>query len=301
MKHLTVCLFLSLVVFSCTSKVKNEYNNGEIVGLSEQDSTSFNQAYRDSLRNYEVFYQLKITEEELAEIIKNNKFDDIRKDTTISDRIPSITPLPFGPKISAMDDFYNGNYNNGYFYLDLIGKDLQTDTPKYTPTYLLPPIKQFKHIGEFIYSTPNCRYNIPMDSLLKFRTYKKRLPDMGRFQVYYMCNDLTKHSIPDFPSAYKKYCIDIDDSYDSYYTSYGYLILYNQEQLEATILFIYYDYFIESPTRMIFYIDKDYNIFINTISYSEGEDKVDVFLACEKINISDNGEIKYENIISINR
>lgn len=222
-----------------------------------------------------------------------NRLDNgamIETDTTIiSNESSGITALPFGPRIKDINDLCKGSM----FYYDLIGEEYSfKDTPspqKYTDTYKLPPIEKYIYtIVDTLYERSSCEGNILVDSLISIDSYKIRLPDLGRFEIYYMSNDA--EVFDDFSEKYKSFCENF------FYQFYGVLILYEKETKIARLLPIFYETSKESWHARYFYITEEYKILLCNRNASEG-DPVDITVGpAYEIIIQDDGKFLIKNI-----
>ncbi|MBX2984904.1 MAG: hypothetical protein KF882_02905 [Bacteroidia bacterium] len=183
------------------------------------------------------------------------------EDTTLSDEEPKITPLPFGPSIKNIDDLC---LQNKLFYYKIIetAAYMNDCEPRYTKTYLFPPvdflnitkINENEYYDECYYIN---RLLSPHDinKVSRLAKYKVRLPDFGKFQVFYMSNE--HYLFQDFMEGCQK-------------PKYGIIILYDKEERKANLLTIFNEesFGAEGTYQRFFYIDKDYTIHICNIKES---------------------------------
>jgi hypothetical protein len=193
---------------------------------------------------------------------KAHKYGEMQN--SITNGAPEITALPFGPK--GWPDKIVADSN---FYFDLIGQNLWDDYDQRVDAklYQLPPVNSIKYI-QLQHDLDNYLCNgKPVDSVLKLTKYRHRLPDAGKYKIYYMCNSGNVDF--DYPPDFIKYCIKF------IYQKYGYLILYEPKTRHAVVINIYHFYYVDSVHERTFYIDKNYNIHILDQSWTDGDEGSD--------------------------
>ena len=144
-------------------------------------------------------------------------------------------------------------------------------------------IKLQVDLGDYL-----CDNGKPVDSVIKLTKYRCKLPDAGRYEVYYMCNSGNEHF--DYPPDFIKHCIKFS------YLRYGYLILYEPKTRQAVVINIYNWYYVDSVHERTFYIDKNYNIHIIDRGWTDDDEgekaAVPGFERKRVIHLMGNGEIK---------
>lgn len=163
-------------------------------------------------------------------------------------------------------------------------KDVKTYDESFTDALLkdtlsmhkLPEIKSASYVvADKNYGLGLC-YEKPTN--IKLTNYKYRLPDYKGFQIYYMTGDAERTG--ELKAEFGVDCL----------SAYGNLIVYNPKTQKATVLTVYYSFYIDSQQERNFYIDTDYTIYLADASYSEGEDDADFNQgAVYKAIITDNG------------
>lgn len=183
----------------------------------------------------------------------NNSLNSIPEKTALKDTVVNgiqqnsvvITQLPFGIKPANLTDVYTYKTFN--------------DSTTKQPLNNLPIIKATKY---FIADNENpiglC-YEIPENENIKLAKYKYRLPDYKGFKIYYMSGN-SKSST----TLKEEFSVDCD-------TDYGNLIVYNTKSQSASVLTIYYSFYIDSAQQRYFYIDEKFNIYMADEFSTDGD------------------------------
>lgn len=244
-------LFILLVLFfvSCSDNKKLDYASDETITLNDTMFPSKNNI--DTVTKTEVE----------PNNIQYNQTDKSRSEqnTILAEGMPEITQLPFGPK-GWPDQIKNSN-----FYLDLIGKDLDTDLPKYSIIYKLPKINNIQYLKLDGPNRYQCENGQPIDSIIKLTKYRYRLPNINKYESYYMCNSHFDKKW-DFNSEFINNCGEF------VYQEYGYLILYEPRTTFAIVIDIYHVNYIDAVNDRKFYIDKNYTINLIDTGFTDGDE-----------------------------
>lgn len=205
-------------------------------------------------------------------------------DEEIWNREVNITPLPFGPEVSNPIQICSEDH---LFYTNLISKNSVSDTPTLTKSKKLPHIKDYRYVEVDTNRRSNCTYG-DKDTSYIFLDYKVRLPDLGKWQVYYNSGMLSDSST---------YLKNKNVKCSEYlYTNYGHLILYDTSNSFAIVMAIYFEKYIDAYSTRRFFIDEKYNLFICNVGYAEGEEGVDEYISSKyKVKFKPDGSIKYMN------
>jgi hypothetical protein len=269
-KILNILFIILLCLSSCRDKVKSVKEN------------------RDSIKNDSV---VKYTSTRSAKngINKYNRIDD----TTIQTRVPQITPLPFGIKPDEQNFYesqayflklvytYQGYSNEKNFRWHrkvIAGRNI----------YKLPTIKSIEY--QSIRSTVDtdvCKNGRAFGDYLKLTKYRYRLPDIGKYQCFYWC-DQASNDNSDYNFEVQTNC-----EFCFQHDFYGYFILYDPQTLSAKVMTIYFD--TEQDTTQLwrfFLIDTNYNITIFENGQSgEGPDKPETPYRIKLVSILKDGSI----------
>ncbi len=203
------------------------------------------------------------------------------KSTTNDTIIPSITknlipttPLPFGIKPTNLKDV------NTY--------KIFNDNKQ--PLNNLPIIKSTKYFVADSENPIGLCYEIPQNKNIQLTKYQYRLPDYKGFQIYYMSGNSESSTI-----LKEEFSIDCR-------TEYGNLIVYNTKSKTASVLTIYYFFYIDSTQQRYFYIDEKFNIYMADEFSSDGDNGAEnnpekVYLA----NINNQGSFSTKVIFDPNK
>jgi len=269
-------LFIWVLLFaSCSNPIKKD--SGEIGQENTKDSSAKNTIVKDN----------EVDVSDNSDCINYKITDSLQIDTTLSNEIPLITPLPFGPLIDKLMDLKKPTF----FYTDLVGKDYYASNRSLMPTYKLPPIDKVKYLiidKENEISPCSNTKSEKIGDWFKIRKYRYRLPDKGKFQVYYMPSD--ENAYDDFKSSLPEECCGA-----FLCNTYGYLILYDTLKREARLLSIFHSCLGDAVNSRRFYIDKNYNIFLLHQIAVEGNDQADIYYGpYYQVEILDDGELSVE-------
>lgn len=162
----------------------------------------------------------------------------------------NVLSLPMGNKPKDFKDVKT--------YDESVANTLLTDI---SPMHKLPVIKNAEYIiADKNYGLGLC-YEKPTS--IKLTNYKYRLPDYKGFQIYYMTGNAERTG--ELKAEFGVDCL----------SAYGNIIVYNAKMQKATVLTIFYSFYIDSQQQRYFYIDKNYTIYLADASYSEGENGAD--------------------------
>jgi len=191
-----------------------------------------------------------------------------------------ITPLPFGPGMKKKEQLAN---TDAASFIALIGKDMDTQYPVYTPTYILPAAKNILYTAiEPEVDKAICEGQDP-DNLFTTPKYKLRLPDHNGLQVYYMTNDAVNHQ--GNADELREHCSGYAYNY------YGNLVVYNPATKTANTSTIFQSKFSDWPHDRLFFIDKDYTIYIADFTPDDGDEGSPAYHGPSfKVTISGSGQ-----------
>jgi len=196
-------------------------------------------------------------------------------DTLFANGAPEITMLPFGSEKWLKP-------NN--------------KTRSEQKNYRLPFIKSIRYMNLDSLLRYVCTNGEPIDtSVLKIVKYNYRLPNIGKYQVFYTW--VFKGSFGKDPLL-----LFIKNNCNMLYDDFGYLILYNSLTMNAVVINVANDYYIDAVEERDFFIDKNYIIHLIDRSWTDGDEdsqgnQTDGYLGSQKrtIKILKNGEIKVIN------
>lgn len=158
--------------------------------------------------------------------------------------------------------------------------------------YRLPIIKSIRCLNLDSLNGYACTNGEPIDSsVLKITAYNYKFPDVGKYQVFYRW-------IPDGYLEKDPLLLFIKNNCNLEYDNFGYLILYDSITMNAIVINIAYDYYLDSEENRDFYLDKHYTIHLLNRGWTDGEDshgnQTAEYLGAIKrtISILKNGEIK---------
>ncbi len=208
------------------------------------------------------------------DISRNIKFRLITFYTLIWVSINSFsqmtTALPFGPKISKIDQLCKKETG---FYYNIIGQNTGSENFKRSKSYKLPEIKSVVFVKVDTINDDDMdphSNNGGVDTLFKY--YKKKLPNLGKYEIYYDSNiNQTSPNLNSWPVSYEYY---------------GILILYERKLKKATVLPIFYHRYIDALVIRNFYINTNYEIFVCHQMYTDVDDATSGSLF--KIDINQN-------------
>ncbi|HEX8021514.1 hypothetical protein [Mucilaginibacter sp.] len=208
-------------------------------------------------------------------------------------KTPEITPIPFGPKVDLDKLPIAGMFYTGLIYKDvgqIIKEGWTAKTLKNITVYPLPPIKSVKYIQVSSIDTEKCDNGLPRERFLKLNRYRYRLPNIGKYECYYICDYAPASK--EYTANAQKYCQNC-----LFNMFYGYLIIYNPKNYEASVITIFYDTFRDgADLSRHFYIDRNYNIYL--VDFEQEADDGDGTIASPVfvnnkyyVSISSNGKI----------
>lgn len=216
-----------------------------------------------------VFFVLSCGKQKNNEVLQVKPKPKVESDAIIKPVTDiSALSLPLGKKPKDFKDVKT--------YDQYIGNDLLSSK---LPVKKLPGIISTSYMVADNNNGLGLCYEKPVT--IKLMHYKYRLPDYKGFQIYYMCGDEKRAG--ELKTEFGVDCL----------SSYGNLIVYNPKTKYATVLTVYYSFYIDAQQQRCFYIDKDYTIYLADVSYSEGEDGADFTPgAIYKAIITNNGSFK---------
>lgn len=218
-------------------------------------------------------------------VSKTKKTDDSLVDLKNIKDYPEITKLPLGSKNWSKKDLEELG-----FYSNSLRKsiNLHKDSFNKFKDYLLPEIKKYEYIQleQSLGENYLCNNGLPIDSIFKVYKYKYRLPNIGKYESYYMCN--YHPTTKDYSEEFINNCTNF------LFQQSGYLILYDQLTKKAIIINIYQVYYVDSLNYREYYIDQDYNIYITDEQFTDGDEKT--FINKRRISILPNGKVKVEQL-----
>jgi hypothetical protein len=139
--------------------------------------------------------------------------------------------------------------------------------PKAIPAkrlFHLPPIKSVVYNNLDSLLNYRCTNGEPIDSsVLKLKVYRYKLPDIGKYEVFY---DQTEQRVDAMASFIKTHCDNME------YLYFGYLILYDPMTSKVLVLNVYNQYYIDAVHVRDFYVDKNSIIHLKDSGYTDGED-----------------------------
>jgi hypothetical protein len=190
---------------------------------------------------------------------------------TFTDGSPKVTLLPF--------------WSNDW---PKAGKKISIEMKNYR----LPIIKSIRYMNLDSLNGYLCTNGEPIDSsVLKLTAYNYKFPNIGKYQVFYRW--LSDESLEKDPLL-----LFIQNNCNMVFNNFGYLILYDPITMNAIVIDIANDYYIDSEESRDFYIDKHYTIHLMDRGWTDGEDshgnQTAEYLGAIKrtISILKNGEIK---------
>jgi hypothetical protein len=162
--------------------------------------------------------------------------------------------------------------------------------------YRLPTIKSIIYNDLDSIMNYHCTNGEPIDSgILKLTEYRYRLPDIGKYKVFYMFDPIGRFDKDVIMDFFKSNC-------NMYYDYFGYIILYDSITKNAIVLNVCNSYYIDAVEARSFYVDKNGIIHLDDRTWTDsGEDsKGNVgseYLGSTKreIYILQDGEIKVIN------
>ena len=183
----------------------------------------------------------------------NHSTESILQKNTVKDTVVigikqnfiAITQLPFGFKPANLKDVYTYKPFN-----DTTGEQTLNN---------LPLIKATKYFVSDNENPIGLCYETLKNENIKLKKYKYRLPDYKGFQIYYMSGNSKS------PNTLKEeFSIDC-------HTDYSNLIVYDTKSQTASVLTIYYSFYIDSAQQRYFYIDEKFNIYMADEFSTDGE------------------------------
>ncbi len=213
----------------------------------------------------------KFSENEFQTIFNSRQNEmNIYENEILYDEDAPVTQLPFGPNIKSIDLLCE---TSSQFYYEIVGKESQWNnyTEQHTKSYKLPAITTYKYIMiDSVEEMRGCNFKREdinkkeLGSIFKITKFKRRLPDYGKFKIYYMSNDLRKFQ--DFSEDFPKNCTLFTS------TVYGMIILYNPEKKSASLLPVYLEGLpSDSQFERVFYINEEYKISVCDVRHSYDE------------------------------
>jgi len=168
--------------------------------------------------------------------------------------------------------------------------------PKAIPAkrlFRLPPIKSVVYNNLDSLLNYRCTNGEPIDSsVLKLTVYRYKLPDIGKYEVFYNQTEQKSDGMASFIEAHCEHM---------QYLYFGYLILFDPVTSKALVLNVYNQYYIDAVNIRDFYIDKNSIIHLKDSGYTDGEDahgkQTTEYLGATKrtVRILKDGRIKITN------
>jgi hypothetical protein len=227
----------------------------------------------------------------------NTKVDSISViiDTNYSPGSPEVTLLPF-PNVNPDSLKYSDihNYINPIEPKEHVFFDLKTRKNK--KFYHLPNIKRLQHIivdsALEVFSCPNQK---SLDSLLHFKKYQIRFPNIGEYECYYVC-DFDSHDTTVYLNSdeIQNYCRDFSFNHSAWY---GFLIVFDPHTSEAKVIELFNSFHACSERR--FYIRDNHSIFLIEIERSPNGRDIQLGKIRKKYEVSilEDGEVNINRIV----
>jgi hypothetical protein len=174
-------------------------------------------------------------------------------------RAESLTTLPFGPRVKAIKELKNVSAD---FYHDIIEVDTEPDNVNSNEFRL--PINKLNYVHLGVEINDNCIDSSKIVEHFNFTNYSTQLPDVGKKKVFYISGN-----------KFEKVFFGTSRCPDFTFDYYGFILLYDAKLKSADVALIYFERYVDSHSTRKFWIDKDYNIIVLDMMFSEGQENVD--------------------------
>jgi hypothetical protein len=185
--------------------------------------------------------------------------------------LPAVINLPFGPRVKLNRLSTQGRYFENLIYYD-VGRLIKDEgftktTLKDIKLYPMPKIVNMRYVKITAADSLSCDNGKPFDKMLEVRNYRYRLPDYGRFKVFYSCN--YDYFGKDQAKETRKSCSVFLKTF------YGYLTIYDPVKQSANVINIYFSSFSDGlDLNRHFFIDKKFNIHLVDFAQDSDDEEI---------------------------